>query len=243
MHYSEHRYEVGEISAGGRGSPIPTFVLNGDFSTALGLVAIVRCGPIKRNDHSSIVPLLAWRFSTGLSDPKDSIPIGPAELDTAARRKGGLCVRRALERPVREAPRNSAMDRREHPALQEGHGCVSRRGGELGCAVGRRAARDPRGRRGGVARGVDRPLSCAGVRDTSLRGDRRDSLVPQVYGDWPPGNFDATLLGCDNDVLSPVLTMQGAGAPDGSGRLLDATSATSLIIRDVWNGCGLWKDP
>jgi len=83
VHYSEHRYEVGEISAGGRGSPIPTFILNGDFSTALGLVGIVRCGSIKRSDHGSTVPLLAWRFSTGLTDPKDSIPIGPAALDTA----------------------------------------------------------------------------------------------------------------------------------------------------------------
>jgi hypothetical protein len=88
VHYSEHTYEVGEISRGGRGSPIPTFVLNGDFSTALGLVGIVRSGPIKRNDRGSTHPLLGWRFSTGLSDPRDSIPIGPAALDSARYQNG-----------------------------------------------------------------------------------------------------------------------------------------------------------
>jgi hypothetical protein len=80
--YSEHSYELGEITSK-NGQPDQIFVLSGDFSRALGVVGTVRCGAIK-HDYAGTryAPLLGWQWSTGLSDPKDNIAIGPAGTST-----------------------------------------------------------------------------------------------------------------------------------------------------------------
>jgi pyrroloquinoline quinone (PQQ) biosynthesis protein C len=74
---------------------------------------------------------------------------------------------------------------------------------------------------------------------------RMDQALRENYGFTPQQTRWFSMhaeLDADHGEEFRAYAIKAADVPSGLDRIREATLAMSPIIRDIWNGCGLWKD-